>query len=357
MNALASVLSAAASTPSAPQSAAARAEGDEAETHARGFAQCMAQARQAQAEPAQDDEPAADGAAGDAPPDVAASASEPAAAPPDLAALLPGWSAVAPITAGEPAATPKATAEHDALLALDPKVAKPTATATDESNMPSPATAARAAAESPATPEHPNDFALPAREAAPHGRAVPRAAIPDNAAAPLPAAATPIAAPTAPARAPDGPAPMAHLPAPIDTPAFAPALATQVRWWAHEGVQQAQLTLSPPEMGPVTVKIVLHEQREARIDFVADLAATRTALEAALPVLAAALDESGLKLAGGGVHDGAAQRQALWQQAQQPHAARGPAATTGAAAQSVTLGHADNGLRTHGARGLVDLVA
>jgi flagellar hook-length control protein FliK len=112
-------------------------------------------------------------------------------------------------------------------------------------------------------------------------------------------------------KAAEPPLPTATVHAPIDAPAFAPALATQVRWWANDGVQQAQLLLNPAELGPVAVKIVL-DGREARIDFSADLAATRSAIEGALPALAAALDESGLKLSGGGVHDGSAQRQPAW---------------------------------------------
>ena len=95
--------------------------------------------------------------------------------------------------------------------------------------------------------------------------------------------------------------------APVDSPAFAPALATQVRWLVREGMQEARLSLNPAEMGPVTVQIVI-DGRDARIDFRADVAATRQALEASLPVLAAALDDSGLRLSGGGVHDGASAR-------------------------------------------------
>ena len=127
-----------------------------------------------------------------------------------------------------------------------------------------------------------------------------------NAAPDLPSAAlsaplhgAPAAAPALPLaaalKAVEAPPPTATVPAPIDSPAFAPALATQLRWWAHDGVQQAQLLLNPAEMGPVAVKIVL-DGREARIDFSADLAATRGAIEAALPVLAAALDDGGMKL-------------------------------------------------------------
>jgi flagellar hook-length control protein FliK len=142
-----------------------------------------------------------------------------------------------------------------------------------------------------------------------------RVETPDLQSAPLPTAlpGAPGAATTTTAlkHADAPPPPTATLPSPIDSAAFAPTLATQVRWWASDGVQQAQLLLNPPEMGPVAVKILL-EGREARIDFSADLAATRGAIEAALPVLAAALDEGGLKLSGGGVHDGSAQRQPEW---------------------------------------------
>ncbi len=148
----------------------------------------------------------------------------------------------------------------------------------------------------------------------------------------------------------------AHVPAPVDSPAFAPALATQVRWLVRDGLQHAQLSLNPAEMGPVTVQIVL-DGREARIDFRADLALTRNAIEASLPVLAAALDESGLRLAGGGVHDGQASRHGQ---------SAGQQGWNGATHASTTLGDTGGGRDAAVAattrvatptRGLVDLVA
>jgi hypothetical protein len=78
----------------------------------------------------------------------------------------------------------------------------------------------------------------------------------------------------------------ARLAAALDSAAFAPALASQVTWLVQEGVQQARLNLNPAEMGPVAVRIVL-DGTQARIDFSADIAATRSALEASLPTLAA----------------------------------------------------------------------
>jgi flagellar hook-length control protein FliK len=338
MNALTSVLPAAPPAPSAGN-ATTRPDGDAADTC--GFAQCMAQAQQTQAAPSKEDETTTDEAPGDAPADGAATAADAATPPPDLAALLPGWSAVPTVATSEPAPALKTTAGHDGVLALDAKAAKSLAAA-EEPSVPQASPAAQAAATA-ATPAHSPEVALPvpAREATARTPSEPRAATAETTLTPLPTAAAPTAVTTAPARTADSATPTAHLPAPMHTPAFAPALATQVRWWAHDGVQQAQLTLNPPEMGPVAVKIVLHEQREARIDFIADMPATRSALEAALPVLAAALDESGLKLAGGGVHDGAAQRQA-------PSAVP---VTDCPAAGAAALP------RPQGARGLVDLVA
>ena len=157
------------------------------------------------------------------------------------------------------------------------------------------------------------------------------------------------AAPTLAPRAAEPALPTATVTAPVNTPAFAPALATQLRWWAHDGVQQAQLLLNPAEMGPVAVKIVL-DGREARIDFSADHAATRSAIEAALPVLAAALDDGGLKLCGGGVHDGSAQRHGEWH-------GRGVKQRTPGAASARDSGAPGAALAAVAGRGLVDLVA
>lgn len=140
----------------------------------------------------------------------------------------------------------------------------------------------------------------------------------------------------------------AHLSAALDSPAFAPALATQVKWLVREGVQQAQLTLNPPEMGPLAVHIVL-DGVQARVDFRADLAATRGAIETSLPTLAAALGESGLTLSGSSVFDGQARHGSPGDRGQ-PAPSRG---TANDAPQPATLA----GAATLTARGLVDLVA
>jgi len=99
------------------------------------------------------------------------------------------------------------------------------------------------------------------------------------------------------------------LPTPIDSPDFAAALGVQVSVLAKDGVQQAELHLNPNELGPVSIHISL-DGSAARVDFGADVAATRQAIERGLPELASALQDAGFTLAGGGVSQHAGGRPA-----------------------------------------------
>jgi flagellar hook-length control protein FliK len=92
----------------------------------------------------------------------------------------------------------------------------------------------------------------------------------------------------------------ANLPVPVDSPEFASALGVQVSVFVREGVQHAELHLNPVETGPVSIAITL-EGTQAHVEFGADLAATRQAIENGLPELASALRDAGFTLAGGGV--------------------------------------------------------
>jgi flagellar basal body-associated protein FliL len=102
-----------------------------------------------------------------------------------------------------------------------------------------------------------------------------------------------------PALAPN-PAPALALATPIDAPDFAAALGVRVSLLAQDGVQRAELHLNPAETGPVSIHISL-DGTAARVDFGADVAATRAAIERGLPELASALRDAGFTLAGGGV--------------------------------------------------------
>jgi flagellar hook-length control protein FliK len=169
---------------------------------------------------------------------------------------------------------------------------------------------------------------------------------------PLPALAASTAHAAATASTPSASLFEARVAAAVDSPAFAPALASQITWLVREGLQQARFNLNPQEMGPLAVTIVL-DGTQARIDFSADMAGTRAAIEASLPTLAAALHDNGLTLAGGGVFD----RQSR-AGGQGDHGHRAPNQNGGAAAPApLPAGEPDAATPLRAARGLVDLVA
>lgn len=125
----------------------------------------------------------------------------------------------------------------------------------------------------------------------------------------LPAGFEPVSAPAAGASpvAAEAPVLAVPLPVPLESPDFAQAFGLEISTLARDGIQQAELHLNPAEMGPVSVQIALDGEK-ARIDFGAQAAATRAAIEASLPELAAALRDAGLTLAGGGVSQHPGQR-------------------------------------------------
>ncbi len=117
--------------------------------------------------------------------------------------------------------------------------------------------------------------------------------------------ASALAAGAAPGRPPsasgfDAPSTSVALRAAVHSAGFAPELAARISLLAVDGVQSAELHLNPADLGPVAVQIVV-EGTQANVSFQAAQSETRTALERGLPDLAAALRDSGLTLAGGGV--------------------------------------------------------
>lgn len=150
----------------------------------------------------------------------------------------------------------------------------------------------------------------------------------------------------------------ASPPLALNQPAFADELGAQVAMWTRQGVQQAELRLNPAEMGPVQVRIQLSGE-QAQVQFVAEAAATRDALQAALPELSQALAAEGLQLAGADVQAGRQDaREPRQDGAPQRPAASGRATTSGGAEATEggeRLGAASPAPRA--ARGLLDLYA
>jgi hypothetical protein len=116
-----------------------------------------------------------------------------------------------------------------------------------------------------------------------------------------------IATSPAPSGPDAAPAVDVRLATPPDEPGFAQALGVQVSILARDGIQRAELHLNPSDMGPVSVLINV-DGTQARVDFGADVAATRQAIESGLPALASALQACGLTLHGGGVSQHSAGR-------------------------------------------------
>ena len=90
-------------------------------------------------------------------------------------------------------------------------------------------------------------------------------------------------------------------PLPIDQPAlFAERLNQHISVMLGEGVQSAQIAVSPAELGPVEVRVTMVGD-EAEVQLVASHATTRDALNDAMPRLRASFAEAGLSLAQAGV--------------------------------------------------------
>lgn len=84
---------------------------------------------------------------------------------------------------------------------------------------------------------------------------------------------------------------------PFDDPRFGGALSERVQWLVKEGIQSAELTLHPQDMGPIRIEMSI-DGTATSIDFAATQADTRAAIEQALPRLRDLLAEQGLQLGG-----------------------------------------------------------
>ena len=96
------------------------------------------------------------------------------------------------------------------------------------------------------------------------------------------------------------------MPSLIDTPGFDPAwseaLGKQVSMLVSRNVHNAELRLSPAELGPVQVQISV-DDNVAKVTFSAGQAVTREALEQALPRLRDMFADQGMALADASVSD------------------------------------------------------
>lgn len=86
------------------------------------------------------------------------------------------------------------------------------------------------------------------------------------------------------------------IPLPVGHNGWGQAFSNQVVWAVNQGMPGAELHLSPPELGPMSVRISL-DQDQASLAFTSPHAAVREAIEAALPRLRDMLGSQGISLA------------------------------------------------------------
>jgi len=94
----------------------------------------------------------------------------------------------------------------------------------------------------------------------------------------------------------------------LQTTAWNRVMSGRVVWMAREGVQQAELKLNPASLGPVEVRLNMNNDQTS-VTFIANHAATRDALEQALPRLRESFSENGMKLVDAEVTQHSAEQQ------------------------------------------------
>ena len=90
--------------------------------------------------------------------------------------------------------------------------------------------------------------------------------------------------------------PSTLIAAPVGSPLFADETAQRVTWLAKNGIEHAEIRVTPPDMGPIQVSIDM-KQNEATINFTVHQTDTRVALEDSLHRLEEMLADSGISLA------------------------------------------------------------
>jgi len=92
------------------------------------------------------------------------------------------------------------------------------------------------------------------------------------------------------------------VPQTVGAKGWSGAISDRVMWMIQGEQQFAKLRLNPPNLGPLEVRIAVH-QDQASVSFLAQHAAVREALEAALPRLREMFDQQSLQLVRADVSD------------------------------------------------------
>lgn len=96
--------------------------------------------------------------------------------------------------------------------------------------------------------------------------------------------------------------PVIRMEMPVSHPGWGAEISGQVKWLAQNNIGGAEIRLNPPELGPIEVRIKT-DGDQTSVFFTAHHAATRDALEQALPRLREAFAAGGLQLADANVSE------------------------------------------------------
>lgn len=115
------------------------------------------------------------------------------------------------------------------------------------------------------------------------------------------------------AQAPATAAATTSIPLPLNHPHWQEAFASRVVWQVREGLQQVNVAINPPELGPIEVRMSLQDDKVSA-QFVTAHHAVRQVIEDAMPRLREMLSQSGLSLADANVFQQAPGRDGQAQQ-------------------------------------------
>lgn len=147
-----------------------------------------------------------------------------------------------------------------------------------------------------------------------------------------------------------GPVLETSLPLPVQDSAWSESLGERVVFMSGNRIQNAEIRLTPAELGPIRVNVSL-DDGAANVTFSAQHATTREAIEAALPRLREMLAEQGLSLGNANVADQGPNPESEGSSAAEEHDSVGLGQDSGLDSSLSTEEHV---LRRRVARGLVD---
>jgi flagellar hook-length control protein FliK len=88
---------------------------------------------------------------------------------------------------------------------------------------------------------------------------------------------------------------LVELKAPVSSPDWGPALNQRVTWMVANSLQNASITVNPPNLGPLEINIQT-DQNKTNVQFIVSSSEVRQAIQDAIPALSKMLENSGLQL-------------------------------------------------------------